>query len=148
MNEKFISPDPDCRFVNKVSLCDPEVMGVNPGPVSSPVSKIAVLFMKVSFWGLFKTNFYDHFRKLFLFTKFNFLNFGKKFFLTILKFTCLEFCTSNYINRALDLLILNTKSVAWNVIDFCRPNGIKSIQCPNKNPQKKPFTFLLIRGIL
>ena len=26
--------------------------------------------MKVSFWGLFKTNFYDHFRKLFLFTKF------------------------------------------------------------------------------
>ena len=38
--------------------------------------------MKASFWGLFKTNFYSHFRKLFLFTKFNFLNFGKKFFLT------------------------------------------------------------------
>ena len=52
--------------------------------------------MKASFWGLFKTNFYGHFRKLFLFTKFNFLNFGKKFFLTILKFTCLEFCASNY----------------------------------------------------
>ena len=52
--------------------------------------------LKASFWGLFKTNFYGHFRKLFLFTKFNFRNFGKKFFLTILKSTCLEFCASNY----------------------------------------------------
>ena len=52
--------------------------------------------MKASFWGLFKTNFYGYFRKLFLFTKFNFLNFGKKFFSTILKSTCLEFCASNY----------------------------------------------------
>ena len=52
--------------------------------------------LKASFWGLFKTNFYGHFRKLFLFTKFNFLNFGKKFFLTILKSMRLEFCASNY----------------------------------------------------
>ena len=59
--------------------------------------RIFPVFMKDSFWGLFKTNFYDHFRKLFLFTKFNFLNFGKKFFLTVLKSACLEFCTSNYL---------------------------------------------------
>ena len=37
--------------------------------------------VKVSFWGLFKTNFYDHFRKLFLFTKFNFSKFREKVFL-------------------------------------------------------------------
>ena len=54
--------------------------------------------MKASFCGLFKTNFYGHIRKLFLFTKFEFLNFGKKFFLTALKSTCLEFCASNYID--------------------------------------------------
>ena len=53
--------------------------------------------LKASFWGLFKTNFYGRFRKLFLFTKFNFLNFRKKFFLTILKSMCLEFCASNYV---------------------------------------------------
>ena len=59
--------------------------------------------LKASFWGLFKTNFYGHFRKLFLFTKFNFLNFGKKFFLTILKSTCLEFYASNYVETLLHI---------------------------------------------
>ena len=50
--------------------------------------KLGLHELKASFWGLFKTNFYGHFRKLFLFTKFEFLNFGKKFFSTILKSTC------------------------------------------------------------
>ena len=59
--------------------------------------KLAITNVKASFWGLFKTYFYGHFRKLFLFTKFEFLNFGKKFFLTVLKSTCLEFCASNYL---------------------------------------------------
>ena len=44
-----------------------------------PIS--TVIDLKAPFWGLFKTYFYGHFRKLFLFTKFEFLNFGKKFFL-------------------------------------------------------------------
>ena len=57
---------------------------------------IASSVLKASFWGLFKTYFYCHFRKLFLFTKFEFLSFGKKFFLTVLKSTCLEFGASNY----------------------------------------------------
>ena len=37
--------------------------------------------VKASFWGLFKTNFYGYFRKLFLFTKFNFSKFREKVFL-------------------------------------------------------------------
>ena len=36
---------------------------------------VQAYWVKVSFWGLFKTNFYDRFRKLFLFTKFIFLSF-------------------------------------------------------------------------
>ena len=55
--------------------------------------------MKASFWGLFKANFYGHFGKLFLFTKFNFLNFRKKFFLTMLRSMRLEFCASNYLPK-------------------------------------------------
>ena len=35
--------------------------------------------MKASFWGLFRTNFYGHFRKLFMFTKFGFSKFREKF---------------------------------------------------------------------
>ena len=52
--------------------------------------------MKASFWGLFKTNFIDHFSKLFLFTKFNFPKFQRKVSLNILRSMCLEFCASNY----------------------------------------------------
>ena len=65
----------------------PRVKGSNPGR------------LKASFWGLFKTNFYGYFRKLFLFTKFNFLNFGKKFFLTMLRSMRLEFYASNYLPK-------------------------------------------------
>ena len=39
------------------------------------------MLMKASFWGLFRTNFCDHFRKLFLFTKFQFPKFRGKVFL-------------------------------------------------------------------
>ena len=35
--------------------------------------------LKASFQGLFRTNFIGHFRKLFLFTKFEFFNLQKKF---------------------------------------------------------------------
>ena len=38
-------------------------------------------YLKASFWGLFKPNFCGHFRKLFLFTEFNFSKFRKKVFL-------------------------------------------------------------------
>ena len=34
--------------------------------------------MNASFWGLFKTNFYGRFRKLFVFTKFKFYNIREK----------------------------------------------------------------------
>ena len=34
--------------------------------------KTYMRMVKASFWGLFKTNFYGHFRELFVFTKFNF----------------------------------------------------------------------------
>ena len=54
------------------------------------------LHLKASFWGLFKTNFCGHFRKLFLFSKFNFSKFREKVFLTVLRSMCLEFCASNY----------------------------------------------------
>ena len=47
--------------------------------------------MKASFWGLFKTNSYGHFHKLFLFAKFNLSRFQEKVFLTVL-----EFCASKY----------------------------------------------------
>ena len=53
-------------------------------------------FMKASFWGLFRTNFCGHFRKLFLFTKFNFSKFREKVSLTVLRSMCLEFYASNY----------------------------------------------------
>ena len=56
-------------------------------------------FLKASFWGLFKTNFYGCFRKLFLFTKFKFSKFREKVFLTVLRSMCLEFCASNYLPK-------------------------------------------------
>ena len=41
----------------------------------------ACCVMKASFWGLFKTNFYGHFPKLFVITKFKFSKFREKVFL-------------------------------------------------------------------
>ena len=54
------------------------------------LNKPMTLGLKASFWGLFKTNFCGLFRKVFLFTKLKFLNFGKKFLQTILRSMCLE----------------------------------------------------------
>ena len=52
-----------------------------------------------SFWGLFRTNFTDHFCKLFLFTKFDFSNLQKKVSLNILRSMGLEVCASNYLPK-------------------------------------------------
>ena len=57
---------------------------------------VYVTVVKASFWGLFRTNFTDQFRKLFLFTKIFFANLQGKVSLNILRSTCLEFCASNY----------------------------------------------------
>ena len=39
-------------------------------PLMVTIQPWSLAMMKASFWGLFKTNFYGYFRKLFLFTKF------------------------------------------------------------------------------
>ena len=41
-----------------------------------------------------------------------FLNFGKKFFLTVLKSACLEFCTSNYLLKLSMMAYFKLKSVS------------------------------------
>ena len=39
-------------------------------PFVDPSAYLSPSILKASFWGLFKTNFYGYFRKLFLFTKY------------------------------------------------------------------------------
>ena len=48
--------------------------------------------LKASFWRVFRTNFTNHFRKIFLLTKFDFPNLQKKVSLNKLRSIDLEFC--------------------------------------------------------
>ena len=72
--------------------------------VSSACISVAPLLRSLNFEGFFlgtfRTNFINHFSKLFLFTKFNFHKFQKKVFLNVLRSICLEFFASNYSKMA------------------------------------------------
>ena len=64
----------DCSNLNtNISMCI----------VWIPIMIATKAWLKASFWGLFKTNFYGHFHKLFVFTKFNFSKFREKLFLIL-----------------------------------------------------------------
>ena len=69
----------DDEYVAMASLDLSAAFGVVNVPLL--IKRLKILGLKVSFWGLFKTNFYGHFRKLFLFTKFSFSKFREKVFL-------------------------------------------------------------------